>query len=99
MSIFDSSEFYKWFLSATTLFMLIGLIHHLLRLPPYPPIFGVYRQKSLVFYVKKYLMRILLKFQKREPITDEDADKLQPLSSHPLVSSDRHRVTTVPLKK
>lgn len=86
MSIFDSSEFYKLFLVATSLFVLIGSIHHVLSLSPYPPIFGVYRQKSFAFYVKKYLMRILLKYRKRAPIGDADADKLQPLSSHPLVS-------------
>lgn len=92
MSIFDSPEFYNFFLATTILFILSGLIHHVLTLPPYPPIFGVYHQKSFAFHVKKLLMRILLKFRKAEPIDDADADKLQPLSSDPLVSIENHSV-------
>lgn len=86
MTIFDSSEFYHLFLVTTILLVIIGLMHHLLTLQPYPPIFGVYRQKAFAFHVKKYIMRILLKYRKTEPIRDEDADKPQPLSDHPLVS-------------
>lgn len=87
MTIFESFECCKWFLIATTSVILVVLTHNLLFLPPYPPIFGLYPQKSFAFYVKKYVMRILLKYQKRAPIKDDEADKLQPLSSDPLVST------------
>lgn len=84
MTFFGLSELFNCN-NATILFLLVVFTHYFLSLPPYPPIFGVYRQKSFAFYVKKYVMRILLKFQKRKPINDDEADKLQPLSSHPLV--------------
>lgn len=84
----ESFDYYDLFLIAAICFISIALIHHVLSLSLYPPISGAYRQKAFAFYVKKMLMRLLLRYRKPMPIEDDVADKLQPLSSHPLVSTD-----------
>lgn len=87
MSIFDSFDVYKLVLIAIFFSTLITFIHRCLCVSPYSPIFERYRSESFTFYVKKNVMRILLRYRKKIPIKDDDADKLQPLSSHPLVSN------------
>lgn len=88
MKSYESFGFYELFLVATIFVISIALIYQTLSLSlQYPPIFGVFRQKAFAFYVKKKFIRFLLKYKKPTSIKDDDADKLQPLSSHPLVST------------
>lgn len=82
MKSYESFGFYELFLVATIFVISIALIYQTLSLSlQYPP------QKAFAFYVKKKFIRFLLKYKKPTSIKDDDADKLQPLSSHPLVST------------
>lgn len=81
MSFFELDDFCEIFF----VFLVIGFISYCFLLTDDPPIFGIYRQKTPTYYIKFVIAFLLVKLRKRPTIQYEEADKLQPFSSHPLV--------------
>lgn len=81
MSFYELDDFCEIFI----IFFVTGFISYCFLLSDDPPIFGIYRQKTPTYYIKFVIAYLLVKFRKRPPIRDEDAEKLQQFSTHPLV--------------
>lgn len=83
MCIFDIFNFF----GTCFLFLLIIIVPYCLLTSRNEPIFEIYRQKTPTFYLKFFIAYILLKLRKRPRIREEEAEKLQPFSTHPKVTN------------